>query len=101
MLRQQATGWVRRLTELRQQIAAAPTPAELRPALALLDTAMAGYVTASRDLLSASGALGAPRSQMLAAASAAGKAADTSYDQGTAAIAHLRSQFSLSPDWSG
>src|SRR4051812_13592070 len=75
-----ATGWVRRLSELRAQIAAVQPPASLRKAHALRDTAMAGYVTASRDLLDATAATGARRTQLLSDAAAAGKAADHNYD---------------------
>ena len=95
-----ANAWVRRLTELRQQIAAVPTPQSLRTAHELLDSAMAGYVTASRDLAAAAVAGGAQRTQLLSAAAAAGKAADHQYDLATAAIARLRAQLKMPTDWS-
>jgi hypothetical protein len=100
-MRAMAAGWVRRLSELRAQIAAVPTPAQLRTAHDLLDTAMGGYVTASSDLLEATSATGARRGQLLAEAGAAGKAADHTYDQATATIARLRADLDLPTDWSG
>jgi hypothetical protein len=96
-----ATGWVRQLSDLRQQIAAVSTPPSLRAAHDLLDTAMAGYVTASSDLLAATSATGPQRAQLLSDAATAGKAADHQYDLATAAIAGLRAQLDLPTDWSG
>jgi hypothetical protein len=95
-----AGGWARRLSELQRQIAAVPTPASLRRAHELLDVAMAGYVQASRDLVSAAAAGGAHREELLAAAAAAGTSADTTYDEAIALIASLRDQLDLPPDWS-
>jgi hypothetical protein len=100
-MRTLASGWVRQLSELRTQLAAVATPVALRPAHDLLDTAMAGYVTASQDLLDAASATGARRAGLLTAAAAAGKAADRQYDQAAAAIAHLRAALNLPTDWSG
>ncbi|MDX6197548.1 MAG: hypothetical protein QOJ79_699 [Actinomycetota bacterium] len=99
-MQQMATGWVRRLSELREQIAAVPTPTELRPAHALLDSAMAGYVSASRDLFDAASAIGQRRTALLEAAAAAGRTADHEYDQAMATIARLRAQLDLPTDWS-
>jgi hypothetical protein len=99
-LRVMATGWVRRLSGLRTQIAAVPTPAQLRSAHDLLDTAMGGYVTASRDLLEAASVTGPRRSELLAEAAAAGKAADHTYDQAVTAIANVRAELDLPTDWS-
>ncbi|MBK5307709.1 MAG: hypothetical protein JJD92_13570 [Frankiaceae bacterium] len=95
-----ANGWVRRLSDLRQQLAAVPTPAALRPAHQLLDAAMSGYVQASRELVAAASATGTRREELLTAAAAAGTAADKTYDEATAAIAALRSQLHLPTDWS-
>lgn len=100
-MKDMASGWVRRLSQLDGQIAAVPTPDFLRPSHALLGSAMDGYVTASRDVLAATAATGARRDQLLRDASAAGKAADHDYDRATAAIAALRAQLSLPTDWSG
>ena len=96
-----ATGWVRRLSDLREQIAAVSTPPSLRAAHDLLDGAMAGYVTASRDLLAASSATGAQRIQLLGDSTTAGKSADHQYDLAIAAIARLRAELDLPTDWSG
>ena len=100
-LRTMAAGWVRRLSDLRTQIAAVPTPQQLRPAHDLLDAAMAGYVTASTDLLDAASATGPQRAQLLTDAAAAGKAADRQYDQAVAALARVRADLDLPTDWSG
>jgi hypothetical protein len=100
-MRSMASGWVRRLSDLREQIAAVPTPPQLRAAHDLLDRAMAGYVDASSDLLAATSATGARRSQLLSDAAAAGKAADQQYDKAMAVIAGLRAELDLLPDWSG
>jgi hypothetical protein len=100
-MRTMASEWVRRLSGLRTQMAAVATPVALRPAHDLLDTAMAGYVAASQDLLDAASATGARRAELLTAAAAAGKAADRQYDQAAAAIAHLRAALNLPTDWSG
>ena len=67
----------------------------------LLGSAMQGYITASRDLLAAASATGAQRTELLAQASAAGKAADATYDKAVAAIAALRAELDLPTDWSG
>jgi hypothetical protein len=99
-MRSMASGWVRRLSELQQQIAAVPTPGSLRTAHELLGTAMSGYVTASRDVLEATSATGVRRTQLLKAAAAAGKTADHSYDLAVAAIAAQRAELSLPTDWS-
>jgi hypothetical protein len=99
-MRSMASGWVRRLSDLREQIAAVSTPPSLRAAHDLLDTAMAGYVTASNYLLAASSASGSQRAQMLSDAATAGKAADHQYDLATAAIARLRAELDLPTDWS-
>ena len=96
-----AGGWVRRLTELRQQIAAVATPPQLQTAHQLLDTAMAGYVTASEQILAATSATGARRTELLNQATAAGQAADHQYDLAVAAIARLRAELDLPTDWSG
>jgi hypothetical protein len=96
-----ASGWVRRLSALREQIAAVPTPPSLRSAHDLLDTAMAGYIAASEDLLAAASATGARREQLLNEAATAGKSADHTYDLATAAIARLRTELDLPTDWSG
>jgi hypothetical protein len=99
-MRTMASGWVRRLSELQQRIAAVPTPGSLRTAHDLLGRAMSGYVTASRDVLEATSVTGARRTQLLQAAAAAGKAADHSYDLAVAAIAAQRAELSLPTDWS-
>jgi phosphatidylserine/phosphatidylglycerophosphate/cardiolipin synthase-like enzyme len=99
-MRTMATGWVRQLSQLQQQIAAVPTPQALRSAHEQLGTAMSGYVTASRDVLEATSATGARRAQLLKAAAAAGTAADHTYDLAVAAIAAQRAELSLPTDWS-
>lgn len=99
-MRTMATGWVQRLSELRAQIAAVTTPPSLRGAHDLLDTAMAGYVTASRDLASAAAATGPRRDQLLADAATAGKTADQNFDLAAATIARLRADLKLPTDWS-
>ena len=101
VLQNMASGWVRRLSALNQQIAAVPTPDFLRPAHALLSEAMDGYVSASRNLLAATTATGARQTQLLDEAAAAGTAADRTYDRATAAIADWRAQLNLPTDWSG
>lgn len=99
-MRIMATGWVRRLSELQQQIAAVPTPQSLRAAHEQLSTALGGYVTASRDVLEATSATGVRRTELLKAAAAAGTAADHTYDLAVAAIAAQRAELSLPTDWS-
>ena len=101
VLQNMASGWVRRLSTLNQQIAVIPTPDFLRPAHALLSEAMDGYVSASRNLLAATTATGARQTQLLDEAAAAGTAADRTYDRATAAIADWRAQLNLPTDWSG
>ena len=100
-LQRMATAWVHRLTDLRRQIAAVTTPSSLRSAHDLLDAAMAGYVTASRDLAAAAVATGSRRTQLLSDATDAGTAADHQYDLASAAIARLRAELDLPTDWSG
>jgi hypothetical protein len=101
VLADMAGGWARRLSALDAEIAAVPTPEFLRPAHALLNDAMDGYVTAARQLLAAATATGARQAELLAAAAAAGTAADRTYDRAIAAIAEWRAQLSLPTDWSG
>lgn len=100
-LHDMATGWESRLSTLRDEIAQLDAPPFISPAAVLLDRAMAGYVTASHDLVLATTARGARRTSLLDAAAAAGKNADHLYDDATAAIAQWRSRLGLSPDWSG
>lgn len=101
VLADMAGGWLRRLSALDAEIAAVPTPDFLRPAHALLNDAMDGYVTAARHLLAAATATGPRQAELLAAAVAAGTAADRTYDRATAAIAAWRAQLNLPTDWSG
>jgi hypothetical protein len=98
--RHMAAGWVARLTALRGQIAALPSPAFLGKARALLDRSMAGYVAASQDLLAATFATGSRRTTLLDASTTAGRTADRLYDQATAAIATWRDTLGLPADWS-
>lgn len=100
VLADMASGWARRLAALKQEIAAVPTPDFLRPTQALLQEAMAGYVSASLSLLAAATATGARQTQLLDEAAAAGNAADRTYDRATAAIADWRAQLNLPTDWS-
>ena len=100
VLQDMASGWVRRLSALDQQIGAVSTPDFLRPAHALLGEAMEGYVTASQNLLAATTATGAQQTQLLEDAAAAGNSADAIYDKATAAIAAWRAQLNLPTDWS-
>jgi hypothetical protein len=99
-MRSMASAWVSRLSDLREQVAAVPTPAQLRSAHDLLDTAMAGYVTASRDLLAASSETGPRRIQLLGDSTTAGKTADHQYDLAISALARLRAELDLPIDWS-
>lgn len=100
-LHHMASGWATRLSALQQQVAGVRAPGFLHDADSLLDQAMAGYVTAANDLLTATTARGWRRTALLNDASAAGKSADHLYDLATAAIAAWRVRLGLPADWSG
>jgi hypothetical protein len=96
-----AAGWVARLRQLRTELHSLKAPRFLSDAQSLLDQSLAGYITASQNLLAATTATGSQRASLLNDADVAGRAADRLYDQATAAIAAWRATLGLPVDWSG
>ncbi|MHB8449606.1 MAG: hypothetical protein ACYDAQ_04025 [Mycobacteriales bacterium] len=88
----QAAGWVQELLVVRARIDALTPPTFLTASHQLLETALAGYVTAVRQIDVATGATGARRTELVDVAVSDGNAADIIYDRAQALIAQAQSR---------